>query len=170
MLRDEILLACREWDALLSALVMVCLTLILMPVIHFSSKVGGDALDDSTGNNDDAALLFLQGTDLHYYLRDIFNMTVGICACYLALSETASLTNECERCLEVVLCLHKSKPWLPPLQGHCALRDFMCSQQYSAYFGFTIMGTKIENKHLATFGYAIVCIFSAVGGNAASSR
>ena len=158
----QILLCCREWDALLSALIMVCLTLILLPVIHFTDSDGMD-----TANDDGTT--YLEGVDMHYYLRDVFNIVVGVCACYLALTETASLTNECERCLEHILSLHKTKYWLPPLRGHVALREFMCSPRYTTYFGFTIMGPKIESKHIATFGYVLMVVFSAVGGSAAAS-
>lgn len=133
---------------LLSALIMVCLALIIMPIINFTASNGGG----SGANDDNDGMSTLQGTDAHYYLRDIFNLTVGLFACFLALSETASLTNECNRCIEVVFDLHKDTPWVPPIKGHLVLRDYVCSPQYASKFGFTIFGTKIENKHIAVSG------------------
>lgn len=175
VLRDEIQQVCAEWDVLLSGLIMVCLALIVLPIVHFTtpnsagltSSVGNDDADAGDDDDDDDSM-FLHGSDIHYYLRDLFNIVVGFSAIYLALSETASLTNECEHCAEVIFELHKSTPWVPPLKGHCALRDYVCSPQYTSKFGFTIMGMKIENQHLATFGYVMVCIISAIGGGAAS--
>ena len=124
-LRDEIQLACREWDVLLSALIMVCAALIVMPIINFMSAGAVSTDDDGTGG-----FALLHGSDIHYYLRgmcapttasqrmchttayhsrrfpttltDIFNLTVGIVAIFLALMETASLTNECNRCIEKI--------------------------------------------------------------------
>lgn len=70
----------------------------------------------------------------------------------MALYDTSNLTDRCNRCVTTLADLGPTQGYdVPPLECHDFLMRYLTSNEFSASFGFSIYGVKIEQYHISSF-------------------
>ena len=111
VIKQQVRLSCEEFDFVLGMLLFCCVVLIFFPAAQIL-----------TNHKDNQARAEPVLIHWHYYVRDIFCVTLGVFAAFISLFETSRLTSACNsmrRSLADLNCGANSEPpWLPPLPAH----------------------------------------------------
>jgi hypothetical protein len=158
VLRSELDTAGKSFERIMVSLLLVSMLLIILPII----AIGINPMQD----------------EIHYYLRDLFNVVLGVVAAYLCFVETSSVSDTCADCLTTLLDLRvvgtkrqralevgrkDRSHMLPPLKAHSELLQYMLAEPFLSRFGFVMYDVKMDRSHISTFfGVVTTIIFFVV--------